>query len=303
MTKPNFATGVGCIAILLWSVGALITTTFKNLPSYEIISITLGSASLTLFATIAWQGKWDVFEKAELFPILLATCAITGLQYFYNEAFKYAPALDADLINYLWPIHLLLLSTILPNERLRMNQLLGAILAFLGIMVLLITTTAHSLPGANYVYGCFAALLDGLLWASYMIITRYFKRNPYEMTAVYFGLGALFTLTLHFKYETYVAPTYTQSAGLLTMGVFVIGSAYTLWTYGIKYGNYKLMSVIAYLTPILSVGFLALFRKATLSSSMMLACLLVTLGGTLTSLKPQTMSLISESLKPTLITN
>lgn len=284
--RNNIATLIGSLSILFWSLSALFTTELKNIPSYEIIFFIFGFSFLSIAMKLTLQRSWRTVLVSPVL-IIFGSLFLFGVQYFYNQAFKYAPAMHADLINYLWPVYMMFISAFLPNEKLTLNQLMGALIAFLGIYIMLNYTreceamTQH--PWIGYFYAC----LDGLCWAGYTLLTRHYKQAPTDMVGIYSLFAAIAALINHQYYEFHITPTSTQMGYMLFLGVFVVASGNSLWTFGVKHGNYKLMSVLSYLTPVLSVYWLAYFGKVTPNFSAVIAIVLITLGAYLTAKSEQ----------------
>lgn len=145
--------------------------------------------------------------------------------------------------------------------------------------VLLLLTNGEGLVGfkGDYLHGYLFALMAALIWSTYTIISRYYENTPTEMVGMYCGVGALVTLVLHLHYETWVTPTAFEGLMVSLLGLSS-GVAYLLWTYGTQKGNLKLLGVLAYFTPVLSMGLLVLCGKEPMSVALVFACMLVVSG-------------------------
>ncbi len=129
----------------------------------------------------------------------------------------------------------------------------------------------------DYFYGYLFAFIAAVIWSSYTIMTRLFRETPMEMVGMYCGIGSIISLGLHLIFETWVAPSFTDSFMVILLGLSS-GIAYLLWTYGIQKGNIKMLGVLAYFTPVLSMSLLVLSGKEPMSIALVAACFLVVLG-------------------------
>ncbi|MGM0440705.1 MAG: hypothetical protein ACQEP8_06300, partial [Chlamydiota bacterium] len=62
------------------------------------------------------------------------------------------------------------------------------------------------------------------------------------------------------------------------MGVFLV--SYPCWNLGVKKGNFTLLALLSYFTPLISVLFLITFGEAEPSLSLLLACFFIILSST-----------------------
>lgn len=277
MPFKNHPTIVGYSALLFWSLSAPLVIKIKTLPLFEILSIVFAISFVFSAIKLTWDKKWSQL-KQPWFLWLIGFFGIYGNDVLYILSFRHAPAAQVDLINYLWPIMVIIFSGFLPNEKLTKKHLFSALMGFSGIYVLM-----SGDPGfdRNYIYGYFLALMDAVLWTIYTLCARHYGKTPAEIIGLYCGIGALFSLVTHVRWEATVMPFPEQWCVLVFMGLTTQCLAYFFWDFGIKRGDYKLLTVLSYSNPILSISFLILFGMAKPSTSLAVACSLVSLGGIL----------------------
>jgi drug/metabolite transporter (DMT)-like permease len=85
----------------------------------------------------------------------------------------------------------------------------------------------------------------------------------------------VFSLLLHYHFEVTVAPSTMEWVTLISMGVLTQGLAYMLWNHGVHYGNYRLLSILSYSSPIISIFLLIIFGFANLTPQLLMACTLM----------------------------
>jgi len=198
----------------------------------------------------------------------------------YIHAFRYAPPVQVELINYLWPLLTLLCSGIVLHQPLKKGHLLAGALSFSGLLVLLQGDLHNAQILAEHGIGYLFAVGSAVCWTSYTLLTKRFGQVPTEML----GLGCIVSSPMywiaHKCSETTIPPTLQEWSILAVMGFGVSWTAYYLWDQGIKRGHFRSLNVASYLVPIASVGWLTLFGFTSVTPSLMLACGLVT-GGSL----------------------
>ena len=128
MAPTSRATLVGAFALLLWSTLALLSTLAGAVPPFELVCMAFALA--TLIAVVKWlvYGQSPIARlRQPLGAWLLGVAGLFGYHFFYFLALRLAPPVEANLLNYLWPLLIVLFSTALPGERLRLRHVAGAL--------------------------------------------------------------------------------------------------------------------------------------------------------------------------------
>ena len=105
------------------------------------------------------------------------TVGLFGYHALYFTALRLAPAAEAGLIAYLWPLLIVLFSGLLPGERLRGGHLLGAAAAFSGAALILAPSATGGFA-AEHAVGYAAAGVCALLWSGYSVLSRVVGAAP-----------------------------------------------------------------------------------------------------------------------------
>ena len=121
--------------------------------------------------------------------------------------------------------------------------------------------------------------MDALSWCAFTLLSRIYVRiHVSGITGIYCGICAILAIINHLLFEVFVMPSQYEIAVLSLMALTSQGFAFYFWDLSIKFGNYKLLCVLSYFTPVLSVYLLILTGFATHSSSLWLAAGLVSMG-------------------------
>lgn len=274
------ATGVGFTAILMWALLALFTVRTAPVPPLQLNAIcftigglvglvwTLTTGGLGQLRTVSW--KVYAFGSAGLF----------GYHLFYFSALRLAPAAEASLIAYLWPLLIVLFSGFLPGERLGAGHVAGAVMALAGAGLLISDGIGGpdraALPG----YGL--ALLCALTWTGYSILSRRLGAVPTAAVTVFCLMTAVLSVPAHLALETTAWPPGMAGwMAALALGLGPVGLAFFTWDVGVKRGDIQLLGTAAYAAPLLSTLALVITGSATASSKLALAAVLITAGAAL----------------------
>lgn len=278
MSVSPRATLIGAVALALWSTLAILTAWSGAVPPFQLVAMAFATGSL--IALFNWVGKGQAILPRLRQPAgawALGVAGLFGYHFFYFLALRLAPPLEANLLNYLWPLLIVLFSALLPGERLRPRHLAGA-LAGLGGAALLIAGSGGVGFESRYLLGYGSALGCGVIWAAYSVANRRFKDVPSDAVGGFCFATALLALLCHLVFERTVWPEGWQWLAVLALGAGPVGAAFFVWDYGCKHGNIRALGTLAYGVPLLSNGFLIAFGRGELTWRVAVAALLI-IGG------------------------
>lgn len=271
------ATLIGLTAILMWSMLGVFTGGSGAVPPFLLNAFCFGLSGSAATIWLIARGRTDVLRQP-LRVWAVGTLGLFGYHALYFTALRTAPLVEAGLINYLWPLLIVLFSGLLPGERLRVHHLAGVVLGFSGAALLVTAGRSLTLDG-GYAFGYLAAFLAAVVWAGYSVISRRFAGVPSEAVAGFCLATALLSLVCHLAFEETVLPTGPfQWMMVLLLGALPVGLAFFVWDHGVKHGDIQLIGTAAYATPVLSTLLLTLTGYGTLGWTAAIACVLVTLG-------------------------
>lgn len=279
------ATLIGTSAILMWATLALLTElSGAAVPAFQLTAMSFTVAFL-IGTVVLWQSKESPLQYLKL-PVAAWVLGITGLfgyHFFYFVALSNAPAVEASLIAYLWPLLIVFFSALLPDEKLKWFHCVGAIAAFLGV-ILLVTRGQTVTFDSRYTTGYLAAFLCALIWSSYSLLSRRFGAIPTNAVGGFCGATAILAWLCHFLFESTVVPSGSQWFAILGLGLGPVGLAFFTWDYGIKHGDIKVLGTLSYATPLLSTLLLIACGLAESTRTVWIACVFITGGALLAAI-------------------
>jgi drug/metabolite transporter (DMT)-like permease len=243
------ATLIGFSAVLLWSLLALLTIASAPVPPLQLNAVCFAIGGLIGLAWTARSG-FGVLRTVSWKVYAFGTAGLFGYHLLYFTAFRLSPTAETGLIAYLWPLFIVLLSGLLPGERLRLHHVLGALIAFAGAgAIVLGRADAGDGSGA----GMALAFLCALTWASYSVLSRRLGEVPTESVTVFCLFTAALSLVAHLIWEDTAWPSAPlEWAALIMLGLGPVGVAFFTWDVGMKRGNIQLLGVASYAAPLLS---------------------------------------------------
>lgn len=280
MVPSGKSTAIGFTAILMWAALALLTELSGPMPPFQLTAMSFTLAFLIGVATWVHDGG-NPLDHLKL-PKVVWALGVTGLfgyHFFYFIALQNAPAVEASLIAYLWPLLIVFFAALLPGEQLRWFHLAGAIAGFIGAGLLITKGQPLDLD-PRYTKGYLAAFICALIWSSYSLLSRRFGNIPTNAVGAFCGVTAILAWLCHIVFEPTIVPTGWQWFAILCLGLGPVGLAFFTWDHGVKHGDIKVLGALSYLTPLLSTILLIVFGHAEATWLVWLACLLI-VGGAL----------------------
>jgi drug/metabolite transporter (DMT)-like permease len=279
MTK-NSATLVGFTAILMWALLALFTVGSSEVPPLLLNAICFAIGGTIGLIWVATTDGFAILRRVPLRVYGFGTVALFGYHLLYFSALRLAPAAEASLIAYLWPLFIVIFSGLLPGERLTATHVLGALVAFAGAAIIVagngVGLSMASLPG----YGL--AFLCALTWSGYSLISRRLGAVPTAAVAVFCVATALLSGVAHLLVESTAWPTSAKGwASVIALGLGPVGLAFYTWDIGVKRGDIQLLGTASYAAPLLSTLILVATGVAAASLKLLLAAALITTGALL----------------------
>jgi drug/metabolite transporter (DMT)-like permease len=273
------ATLIGLTAILMWSLLAVLTVATGKIPAFQLAALTFAIGALVGFLT--WLGRPGAARALRQPPLawMVGVGGLFGYHALYFLALRFAPPAEAGLLNYLWPLLIVMFSALLPGERLAAHHIVGALLGLAGTVLLFAGSSGGGFT-PDQVPGLIAAFVAAFVWAAYSVMSRRLKSVPTDAVAGFCLATALLAAAVHGLVEVTVWPDRpAQWLAIIALGIGPVGAAFYAWDIGMKRGDIRVLGAASYATPLLSTAFLILAGFATPSASIAIAALLIAGGG------------------------
>jgi drug/metabolite transporter (DMT)-like permease len=272
------ATLVGLTAILMWSLLSVMTVATGHIPAFQLAAMTFAIGATVAFASFLFRPAAFSALKQPLLAWVVGVGGLFGYHALYFLALRFAPPAEAGLLNYLWPLLIVLFSSLLPGERLAMHHVIGALLGLVGTVLLFAGNTGSFTQ--SQIPGFVAAFVAAFVWAAYSVMSRRLKAVPTDAVAGFCLATAVLAALVHKTVETTVWPeTPLQWFAVIALGIGPVGAAFFAWDIGMKRGDIRVLGAASYATPLLSTGFLILAGFARPSANIAVAAILIAGGG------------------------
>ncbi|MBL8699001.1 MAG: EamA family transporter [Alphaproteobacteria bacterium] len=277
-TATSRATAIGCIALALWSTLGLLTTIATGIPPFQLVATTFALAFALALGKWLLRGE-DIRAHLRV-PTrawLLGVGGLFGYHALYFAAFARAPAVEVNLLCYLWPLFVVLFAGMLPGARIAPRHIVGTVMGLIGCAIL---AGAGAAMRAEHIAGYVLAVASAAVWAGYSALSRRFAEVSSDAVGGFCGVTAVLGLATHLALERTTWPDAAGWLAMVALGIGPVGLAFYVWDHGVKRGDLTLLGALSYLVPLASTLMLIAFGYAQASWRLAAACVLI-VGGAL----------------------
>lgn len=259
-------------AVLLWStVATAFKLTLRGMNSVQLLFYSSFTSTVVLFI-FSWinakQQLKNLFGGTSFKRNILMGLINPFVYYLVLfKAYSLLPAQEAQPLNYTWPITISIFAVIFLGQKLSLRTIIGLLLAFFGVWII---ATRGDLFGLQFhnIYGVILAVGSSIAWAAFWILNLKDKRDNSVKLFGAFSFGTVFTAVYIFFFETFEFGSMEYLLGAVYIGLFEMGITFFLWMKGLQMSaNKAKTSTLAYLSPFLSLVFIALVLGETLMAS------------------------------------
>lgn len=253
-------------AIALWATLASLGVALAHVPPFLLTGLALVIGSVP---------SWPLARRWRVAPstLLLGVWGLFGFHFLLFVALRSAPPLEANLVNYLWPLLIVVLAPLLlPGMRLRPVHVIAALAGFAGAALAIVG--GRRLAG-ELSWGYLAAAGSAFVWATYSLGTQRVARFPTAAIGLFGLVSGLLALACHALLEPSVALSTRDWLLIVVVGLGPLGAAFFFWDAALKRSDPRRVGLLSYLTPLASTLLLAATTGRPLTAWLVAAALLI----------------------------
>ena len=259
-------------AIAFWSTLASLGTALSHVPPFLLtgLALIIGSAISWPFVLRDRQA-WAVPART----LALGVYGLFGFHFLLFIALRHAPPVEANLVNYLWPLFMVVLApALLPGVSLRAMHVIAALMGFAGAAIAILGAGSVASGSGEY-WGFAPALGSAFIWASYSLWTQRVPHFPTAAIGLFGLVSGVLALGCHALLEPSVSLQPRDWQLIALCGLGPLGAAFFFWDAALKRGDARQIGILSYITPLASTALLLLVTGRPLSWTIALAAVLI----------------------------
>lgn len=269
-------------AVGLWASLAALGVALSHVPPFLLTGLALLVGSLIALPLSRFDLRcWRV----PLSTLALGVYGLFGFHFLLFMALRHAPPVQANLVNYLWPLGIVVMAPwFLPGVTLTRRHVLAALLGFAGAALAILGGRAGT--EAVWAWGYVPALGSAFIWASYSLMTQRVRAFPTAAIGSFALVSGLLSLLCHTWLEPATDLSVQDWQLIALLGLGPLGGAFFLWDAALKRGDARQIGVLSFLTPLLSTLTLLTLRGEAPSASVLLAAAMIVTAAWVATRKP-----------------
>lgn len=270
------------LTILLWGSSAAISKMLlSRLNDFQILLYVSLFAMIGLFLIVLFQKKLHLIRNYTIKDyITFSYMGFIGMylyQIFFLKAMFYLPAQEAFIINYLWPVMVVIFASLILKEKVTLKKFAGIILSFAGVFLVACKGDIFTIKFDNTI-GILYALMAAISYGIFSVLGKKLKYEEFVSMMFYYLFTFIYSLITVLATSVIPKVSLFQISGLLWYGIFVSGLAYVFWFLALKYGDTAKMSNIVFLTPFVSLIYIYLLLGEKILLTSFIGLLIIVSG-------------------------
>ncbi|MGO9546502.1 MAG: DMT family transporter [Rhodomicrobium sp.] len=278
LQNQGIATSSGVLAVLLWSFYAPVVAFAKDIDPFLCAGVLDGVAFLVFLAlgTIGRENPLAEFGSMPMWLLISGVIGIGGHDIALAAAFHSAPPLEVTLLNYLWPLFLVIFTAVAQRKSPNIYYIAATFLGLAGVVIML-TGRGLTFMNINLHFGYLWALISAVVWSAFSVICARQADVSKNMLGVVFLISSVLDILIWLLcFQAPAAPT--QSLLIVAFASVFFTLAYLFWGFGMKHGNPQFIGVAGFLTPVLATAYLSVLGKAEFNARLAAALCCIMLG-------------------------
>lgn len=282
----TLAVVLALIAVLLWStVATAFNIALKELSYIQLLTFSSGFSFLVLSFIMIIQKKGiklRYISKNEYVKLIFKGL-INPFAYYLIlfKAYSLLPANEAMILNYTWPIILVVLSVYFLKQRLLKVDLISIFISFAGVIIIATKGNLIDIKFGNLL-GVILALASSFFWAFYWILNVKNKIDSIVQLWFSFGVGFCASLIPFFIEAMPIPISHSAIFAALYVGLFEMSIPFILWQLSLNHASKtSVVSNLVFLSPFISLILIAIVLKEKILISSLVGFLMIILGNIL----------------------
>lgn len=288
MSKQTISIIYVSLCIVLWSIIPIFVkfaSTTLDHHQYLFFSSIISFASLFIISLFS-KKTHELFSYGIKTYIALFILGFLDFFYYLLLYFGYANAngLEVLIVQYTWPIFIVIFSLILLGEKLTKNKSISLILGFIAVSLVITKGDIYSIDFSN-IKVILVVILGAASFALFSVLSKKIKINPINAVTIYFFTASIYGAISVSLFSHFVWPENIEWFYIIINGVFLNGVSYLFWVIALRNGDASFIAPFIFTIPIISAFLLIFTFDEPIYFIYFVALVLIVASGVINSLR------------------
>ncbi len=197
---------------------------------------------------------------------------------FLYLGYSQAMGMEVLVVQYTWPILIVILSIFILKERLTHRKIMAIMLGFTGVIIVLTKGDFQSIHASNISVIVLVGA-GSFCFALFSVLSKGINKEPLGVTIIYFIAACIASFLSMLYYSKFAIPSLAEIVPVLLNGILVNGFSYVFWLVALKSTQASYLVPFTFITPVLSAIYLILFFDEPIVPVYGIGLICVILGG------------------------
>ena len=271
------------LTILLWSATpAVAKLALSELSNYQLLFYTSIVGSISLFVVNYFKNRLGFFReyKARDYLIMFGM-GVVGIFLYYiflYGAFAIAPAGQVNVVNYLWPVFIIIFSIPILQEKFNSKTILSILISFLGALVAFTKGDFLAFSG-QHSSGYILAALGAICYGLFSVFGKKLNYDKFSSMFIYYISATVLIIPTSLLISGFVFPkSLVTIISILALGGIMNSITFVFWFKALKLGNTHRTANLIYSVPFLGMIWTFLLNGENFSLAAIIGLTLIIVG-------------------------
>lgn len=270
MKKTKSASFYLMITIFLWSLTPAVSKiALGEIDKYQLLFYTSLIGVISLFIVNFYQGKLKLlhsYKKVDYFRMFgMGFLGIYLYNIFMYGSFSIAPAGQVNVVNYLWPVFIIIFSIPILKERYNYKTILAMTLSFVGALIAFMKGNISSFSN-EYALGYLFAALGAICYGIFSVYGKKYNYDKYSSMLVYYVFATILIIPTSLIASSFTIPQSLNTIlAIIALGVLINSIAFVFWLKALELGDTHKIANIVYITPFIAMIWTYILNSETIS--------------------------------------
>ncbi|HHW31959.1 MAG TPA: DMT family transporter [Clostridiaceae bacterium] len=279
------------LLLVLWgSFAAVSKLVLKNIDSFQSQFYMFAIALISMTLVLMFNGRIKVLVSLTIKDycfLFLSSVFSFGYYFFYMMALKIIPAVEASMLNYLFPVMILIFSVPINGEKLDKKKVVSILLGFLGMIIILTNGNFQNVKMTN-IKGDLLAISGAICWGIFSNLGKKNRIDNFISNYIFVVMSFVFSWICMRAFSSFVVPDFKSFGGLIWLSLSNIVFSYYIWFKALKNASSSLIASLSFITPFITLVFIKFLLGEDITLIQFTGLIIILLGTAVQSIKLRT---------------